>query len=280
MFLGAHVSVSKGYEYALKQALDINGTTMQFFTRNPRGSKAKALNMEDIKKSSLLAKEKGFGPFVAHAPYTLNLATYKEDLWEFAKDILKDDLERMGTVGVPYLVVHPGSHLGKGEEYAQNRIINALNSVIKGDEKTMVLLETMAGMGSEVGYTFQQLKAIIDGVDYPEKIGVCFDSCHLFAAGYDIKDNLDEVLSEFDKIIGISKLKAFHVNDSIFPIGSRKDRHANIGEGKIGLEALKRILTHTKLRHLPFILETPGGIDTYRKEISLLKDLIKKEESR
>ena len=273
MLLGAHISISKGYEHAVKEALSIEANTLQFFTRNPRGSAAKALNPVDINKMRELIKQTGFGPLVAHAPYTLNLASSKPEAREFSIRVLREDLERMSIVGASYMVLHPGSHAGLGLEKGIEKISSALKDVVTGNEKVMVLLELMAGSGTEVGYTFEQLYEIMDRTGNPDAFGVCFDTCHALGAGYDVIDSLDRVLSEFDKILGLSKLKVVHLNDSKFLLGSRKDRHANLGEGRLGLEAIRNIITHPELKDKPFLLETPGGMENYKKEIKMLKQL-------
>ncbi|MGB9813302.1 MAG: deoxyribonuclease IV [Thermovenabulum sp.] len=274
MRVGAHISISKGYLHAVKEALSIGANTMQFFTRNPRGGAVKALDEEDIKKMMELRKKEDFGPLVAHAPYTLNLATDKVEGIEFTKRVLKDDLERLEKAGAEYLVLHPGSHTGQGIEKGIERIAGVLKEVVNEKGKVMVLLETMAGAGSEVGYTFGQLYDIMDKTGKPEIFGVCIDSCHIYSAGYDVVDKLDEVLKEFDKILGLEKLKAVHLNDSKFGLGQRKDRHANLGEGVLGIEFIKNFINHPFLKDKPFLLETPGGLENYRKEIELLKKLV------
>lgn len=273
MLLGAHISISKGYERAVKEAISIEANTLQFFTRNPRGSAAKALDPVDINKMKELLKQTGFGPLVAHAPYTLNLASSKKETREFSMRVLREDLERMAVVGASYIVLHPGSHVGVGLETGIQRISSALKDVVCGKEKVMVLLEIMAGSGTEVGYTFEQLYKIMDKTGNPDAFGVCFDTCHALGAGYDVIDNLDEVLLDFDKIFGLSKLKVVHLNDSKFPLGSRKDRHANLGEGELGEKTVKNFMTHPELKDKPFLLETPGGIENYKKEIKMLKAL-------
>lgn len=275
MLFGAHISISKGYEHAVKEALSIQANTLQFFTRNPRGSAAKALNPVDINKMKELIKQSDFGPLVAHAPYTLNLASSKPEAREFSMRILREDLERMEVVGASYIVLHPGSHVGDGLKTGILRISSALKEVVTGKERVMVLLETMSGSGTEVGYTFEQLYEIIDKTGNPDAFGICFDTCHALGAGYDIIDSLDEVLLKFDEILGLSNLKVIHLNDSKFPLGSRKDRHANLGEGKLGQNAIKNIIAHPTLKDKPFLLETPGGIENYKKEIKMLKNLFK-----
>ena len=273
MLFGAHISISKGYEHAVKEALSIEANTLQFFTRNPRGSAAKALDPADISKMKELIEQTNFGPLVAHAPYTLNLASSKPEGREFSMRVLGEDLERMSIVGASYMVLHPGSHAGFGLEKGIEKISSALKDVVTGKEKVMVLLELMAGSGTEVGYTFEQLYEIMDRTGNPDAFGVCFDTCHALGAGYDVIDSLDRVLSEFDKILGLSKLKVVHLNDSKFLLGSRKDRHANLGEGRLGLEAIRNIITHPELKDKPFLLETPGGMENYKKEIKMLKQL-------
>jgi len=273
MLFGAHISISKGYEHAVKEALSIEANTLQFFTRNPRGSAAKALDPADISKMKELIEQTNFGPLVAHAPYTLNLASSKPEGREFSMRVLGEDLERMSIVGASYMVLHPGSHAGFGLEKGIEKISSALKDVVTGNEKVMVLLELMAGSGTEVGYTFEQLYEIMDRTGNPDAFGVCFDTCHALGAGYDVIDSLDRVLSEFDKILGLSKLKVVHLNDSKFLLGSRKDRHANLGEGRLGLEAIRNIITHPELKDKPFLLETPGGMENYKKEIKMLKQL-------
>ena len=275
MLFGAHISISKGYEHAVKEALSIQANTLQFFTRNPRGSAAKALNPVDINKMKELIKQSDFGPLVAHAPYTLNLASIKAEAREFSMRVLREDLERMDVVGASYIVLHPGSHVGDGLKTGILRISSALKEVVTGKERVMVLLETMSGSGTEVGYTFEQLYEIIDKTGNPDAFGICFDTCHALGAGYDIIDSLDEVLLKFDEILGLSNLKVIHLNDSKFPLGSRKDRHANLGEGKLGQNAIKNIIAHPTLKDKPFLLETPGGIENYKKEIKMLKNLFK-----
>jgi len=273
MLFGAHISISKGYEHAVKEALSIEANTLQFFTRNPRGSAAKALDPADINKMKELIEQTNFGPLVAHAPYTLNLASSKPEGREFSMRVLGEDLERMSIVGASYMVLHPGSHAGFGLEKGIEIISSALKDVVTGKEKVMVLLELMAGSGTEVGYTFEQLYEIMDRTGNPDAFGVCFDTCHALGAGYDVIDSLDKVLLEFDKILGLSKLKVIHLNDSKFLLGSRKDRHANLGEGKLGLETIKNIINHPGLKDKPFLLETPGGMENYKKEIKMLKQL-------
>ncbi|QEK11781.1 deoxyribonuclease IV [Crassaminicella thermophila] len=269
--IGSHLSVSKGYENMGKVALKMGANTFQFFTRNPRGGSAKELDLEDIKKLKKLMEENNFAPILAHAPYTLNMASYKEDTWNFAKRAFADDLKRLEIIPCSLYNFHPGNHTGKGVEYGIERIATVLNEIMTGNESTMVLLETMSGKGTEIGATFEELRMIIDKVKYSELIGITLDTCHVFSAGYDIVNNLDGVLEEFDKILGLDRLKAIHLNDSMTELGSRKDRHAGIGEGKIGLEAIINIIHHPVLKDLPFFLETPYDVEGHQREIELLK---------
>jgi len=271
--IGCHLSASKGYYNMGKEALSINANTFQFFTRNPRGGKAKEVNENDVKKFLELAKENNFCQILAHAPYTINVCSADENIRNFGIATMKDDLKNMEYVPGNMYNFHPGSHVGQGEEIGIQLIIDALNEILTENQSTTVLLETMAGKGTEVGKTFEQLKSIIDGVNLKDKLGVCLDTCHVYDAGYDIVNNLDEVLDSFDSIIGLNKLKAIHINDDKNPFESHKDRHEKIGEGTIGIEAFERIINHPKLCNLPFYLETPNELDGYAKEIELLRSL-------
>lgn len=271
--IGCHLSASKGYYNMGKEALAINANTFQFFTRNPRGGKAKEVDENDVKKFLELSKENNFCKILAHAPYTINVCSADENIRRFGIETMKDDLQKLEYVPGNMYNFHPGSHVGQGEEIGISLIIEALNEILTKEQSTTVLLETMAGKGTEVGKTFEQLKQIIDGVILKEKLGVCLDTCHVYDAGYDIVNNLDNVLNEFDKTIGLEKLRAIHLNDDKNPFESHKDRHEKIGEGTIGLEAFKRIINHPKLRNLPFYLETPNELDGYAKEIEILKNL-------
>ena len=272
--IGAHLSASKGFLHMAKQALEIGGNTFQFFTRNPRGFAAKEIDAEDIRKYSEFISDKGFATILAHAPYTLNPCSDKENVRELAQMIMGDDIKRMENIPHSYYNFHPGSHVGQGEREGIRLITELLNKVLTEDMTTTVLLETMAGKGSEIGRSFEELKEIIDGVALSEKVGVCLDTCHVYDAGYDIVNDLDGVLQKFDDVIGLNRLKAIHLNDSKNPFESHKDRHEKIGEGYIGLEAIKRIINHPKLRGLPFFLETPNELDGYAKEIALLRELV------
>ena len=256
-----------------KQAAAIGANTFQFFTRNPRGGAAKAIDEEDVKLFLEFSKENGINVILAHAPYTLNACAADEKLRNFAKNTMADDLKRMEYVPGNYYNFHPGSHVKQGVDAGIKYIVSMLNEILTPNQTTTVLLETMAGKGSEVGRNFEELKIILDGVELKEKMGVCLDTCHVFDGGYDISENLDGVLSDFDKIIGLKNLKAIHLNDSMYGLESHKDRHAKIGEGKIGLENIAKIINHPLLRDLPFYLETPNDIDGYANEIKLLKEL-------
>ena len=272
LYIGNHTSSSKGYTAMGRQMLANGGNTFAFFTRNPRGGKAKEIDPEDVKKFLELEQENGFGKLVAHAPYTMNCASDKENLREFAREILADDMKRMELTPGNYYNFHPGSHVGQGAEAGIAKIAEILNEVLTKEQTTTVLLETMSGKGSEVGRNFQELRQIINQVELKEKLGVCLDTCHVWDGGYDIVNDLDGVLTEFDQIIGLDRLKAIHLNDSMNGLGSHKDRHAKIGEGEIGLEALVRVINHPATRGIPFILETPNDDEGWRREISLLRE--------
>ena len=273
--IGNHVSSSKGYLAMGKEITSINGNVFAFFTRNPRGGKAKDINESDVKQFLEYKKEHNIGTLVAHAPYTLNPCAAKPELREFAHDVMADDLVRMEYTPGNLYNFHPGSHVQQGAEVAIGLISELLNNVLKKEQSTTVLLETMSGKGTEVGRSFQELKAIIDRVDLKEQLGVCLDTCHVYSAGYDIVNDLDGVLKEFDRIIGIDRLRAIHLNDSMTPFGSNKDRHEKIGGGTIGLEAFVRIINHPQLRNLPFILETPNDNVGYANEIAILRKAYK-----
>lgn len=269
--IGCHLSTTKGFENMGKEALQIGANTFQFFTRNPRGGKAKEINMEDMEGLLKIAKENNFSTILAHAPYTLNACSADERTREFAREMMIDDLNRMELMPNNLYNFHPGSHVKQGVEIGINYIVDLLNTVLSKDQTTAVLLETMAGKGSEVGRTFEEIAEIISRVELKEKMGVCLDTCHIYDAGYDIVNDLDGVLEEFDRVIGLNRLKAIHLNDSKNPFKSHKDRHEKIGEGSLGLEAITRIINHPKLKHLPFFLETPNELDGYAKEIELLR---------
>lgn len=275
MYIGSHLSFSKGYEGLGKNALEIGANTFQFFTRSPQGGQARALDLEDIEKLNIIIKENNFDHILAHAPYTLNAASNKEYVREFAEMVMRDDLYRMSFFDNSLYNFHPGSHVGQGAEHGIELIIEMLNKILNPQQKTIVLLETMAGKGTEIGRTFDELAEIIQGVRVKNKIGVCLDTCHIYDAGYDIVNDLDGVLEEFDKKIGLNKLYAIHLNDSKNPFKSHKDRHEKIGEGYIGIETFEKIINHPKLKHLPFYLETPNELEGYAKEIKLLRSIRK-----
>lgn len=272
-YIGCHLSASDGFLAMGRTALSIGANTFQFFTRNPRGSKAKAIDPADVAAFLALAAENGFGTLVAHAPYTINPCSKDEHTREFARMTLADDLKRMEHLPGNVYNFHPGSHTGQGIETGIAQIAETLNAILTPDIRTTVLLETMSGKGSEVGSRFEELREIIDRVALSDKLGVCLDTCHVSDAGYDIADDLDGVLTEFDRVIGLDRLRAVHVNDSLNPRGSRKDRHARIGEGCLGAEALGRVVRHPALQGLPFVLETPNELPGYAREIALLKAL-------
>ena len=276
IYLGCHLTSSKGFENRAKEAISINADTLQFFTRNPRGGRAKEIDPEDAARYRKLAEEHKFGKVIAHAPYTLNPCSKEQKTREFAYMAMKDDLERMEYIPGNYYNFHPGSHVGQGTETGIEMISGLLNDIMKSEQTTTVLLETMAGKGSEIGGRFEELRSIIDKVKLKDKIGVCLDTCHVHDAGYDIAGSLDEVLREFDDIIGLEYLKAIHINDSKNPIEVHKDRHAVIGAGYIGKEAFRNILTHPRLQGLPFVLETPQeNLEGYGEEIKMLREMIR-----
>ena len=272
-YIDCHLSASDGFLAMGKTALSIGVNTFQFFTRNPRGSEAKAIDPADVAAFLALAAENGFGTLVAHAPYTINPCSKDERTREFARMTVADDLRRMEHIPGNVYNFHPGSHTGQGMETGICQIAETLNAILTPDIRTTVLLETMSGKGSEVGSRFEELREIIDRVELSDKLGVCLDTCHVSVAGYDIADDPDGVLAEFDRVIGLDRLKAVHVNDSLNPVGSHKDRHARIGEGCLGAEALGRVVRHPALQGLPFVLETPNELPGYAREIALLKEL-------
>lgn len=271
LYIGNHTSSSKGYLAMGKQMLANGGNTFAFFTRNPRGGKAKEINPQDVQAFLQLEQENHFGKLVAHAPYVMNCCAAKENLREFARETMADDLKRLELTPGNYYNFHPGSHVGQGAETGIAKIAEILNEVLTKEQSTTVLLETMSGKGSEVGRNFQELRQIIDQVELKEKLGVCLDTCHVWDGGYDIVSDLDGVFTEFDQIIGLDRLKAIHLNDSMNGLGSHKDRHARIGEGEIGLEALVRVINHPATKGIPFILETPNDDEGWAREIALLR---------
>ena len=269
-YLGCHLSSAQGFEHMGREALSIGADTFAFFTRNPRGGRAREIDPQDAKRLGLLLAEHGFGPLVAHAPYTLNPASDKPHVREFAKLCLTEDMQRMEYLPGNFYNLHPGSHVGQGTEQGIGLITDLLNGILSENQTTVVLLETMAGKGTEIGGSFEELAAILSGVRLQEKVGVCLDTCHISDGGYDVSDP-DGVLAEFDRVIGLGRLRALHVNDSRHPQGSRKDRHARLGEGTIGQESLVRFLRHPALLGLPCILETPNDLGGYAREIRVLR---------
>ena len=276
--IGCHLSAAKGYEHMGKEALKIGANTFAFFTRNPRGGKSKALDTDDIGKFLKIAGENNFGKLVAHAPYTLNPCSKDKKVRDFAFIAMSEDMERMEHTPGNFYNFHPGSHVGQGAEAGIQMIADLLNQILKPEQTTTVLLETMAGKGSEIGGSFEEIAAIIEKVELKDKIGVCMDTCHVSDAGYDIINDLDGVLEEFDRIVGLDYLKAMHINDSLNPAGARKDRHAKIGEGHLGAETIINVITHPKLKHLPFILETPNELEGYAAEIAMLRSAAEEKE--
>lgn len=277
LHIGCHLSSSKGYAAMGSQALEIGADTFAFFTRNPRGGAAKAIDPSDAKKLMELAEKHSFGKLVAHAPYTMNLCAASEDIRTFGREAMADDLKRMEFTPGNYYNFHPGCHVKQGADTGITLIAEQLDQVLTSGQSTTVLLETMAGKGTEIGRTFEELRQIIDRTQLGDKLGVCLDTCHVWDAGYDIAGDLDGVLEKFDKIIGLDRLKALHLNDSLNPCGSHKDRHARIGEGCIGADALIRVINHKSLRGLPVILETPNDIDGYAREIEFLRQSYSEE---
>ena len=275
LHIGCHLSSTKGFAAMGRTALELGADTFQFFTRNPRGSQAKALDTADAAALSELLRQHRFAPIVAHAPYILNLCSDKEENRRFAAETMADDLRRLEHIPGQLYNFHPGSHVGQGTERGVELIAQGLNTILRPDQSTTVLLETMAGKGSEVGGRFEELRSILDRVELGEKMGVCLDTCHVHDGGYDIVNDLDGVLEEFDRVIGLERLKAIHLNDSKNPRGAAKDRHECLGRGHIGLEALERIVNHPALRDLPFCLETPNELPGYRAEIELMRSLTK-----
>ena len=276
LYIGNHTTSSKGYTRMARQMIANGGNTFAFFTRNPRGGRAKEIDPEDVRKFLELTEEYKFGKIVAHAPYTLNACAAKENIREFARETMADDLKRMEWTPGNYYNFHPGSHVGQGAEAGVRMIAEMLNEVLTEEQTTTVLLETMSGKGTEMGRNFEELRQILDLVEKKDKMGICLDTCHVWDEGYDIVNNLDGVLEEFDRIIGLEKLKAIHLNDSLNDLGSHKDRHARIGEGRIGLEALVRVIRHPRLEGIPFILETPNDDEGWAAEIRNLREAYEK----
>ena len=276
LYIGNHTTSSKGYTRMARQMIANGGNTFAFFTRNPRGGRAKEIDPEDVRKFLELTEEYKFGKIVAHAPYTLNACAAKENIREFARETMADDLKRMEWTPGNYYNFHPGSHVGQGAEAGVRMIAEMLNEVLTEDQTTTVLLETMSGKGTEMGRNFEELRQILDLVEKKDKMGICLDTCHVWDGGYDIVNDLDCVLEEFDRIIGLEKLKAIHLNDSLNDLGSHKDRHARIGEGRIGLEALVRVIRYPRLEGIPFILETPNDDEGWAAEIRTLREAYEK----
>lgn len=272
LYIGCHLSSSKGYKAMGMQAIDNNANTFAFFTRNPRGGSAKALNLQDIEEFLNISNDNNFGKIVAHAPYTMNASAADLNIRRFAREAMAEDIKRLEATPSNYYNFHPGSHVKQGVDVGIELIAEQLNEVLTESQTTTVLLETMAGKGSEIGRSFEELQEIIERTELSNKLGVCLDTCHVWDAGYDIVNDLDGVLEKFDKIIGLDRLKAIHLNDSLNSIGAHKDRHAKIGEGFIGSDAIIKIINNKYLKGLPFILETPNDIDGYKKEIEFLRE--------
>lgn len=273
LHIGCHLSVTKGFLHMGKEALSIGADTFQFFTRNPRGGSVRPLDIDDMEKLNQFMKDHEFAPILAHAPYTLNGCSKTEKTRDFALRAMTEDLQRLQYLDNCRYNFHPGSHVGQGAKVGIDYIAHMLNQAMFQDQKTEVLLETMAGKGTEVGRTFEELAAIIEKVDRQEKMGVCLDTCHVFDGGYDISYHLDDVLTTFDNIIGLQRLKAIHINDSKNVLGSHKDRHEKIGQGHIGIDTFRAIINHPALRALPYYLETPNELDGYAQEIAMLRAL-------
>ncbi len=271
--IGCHLSCAKGFLAMGKAAASIGANTFQFFTRNPRGASAKKLDERDVEQYRVWALEQHFAPALAHAAYTMNASAATEHLRALVRETMADDLARLESIPGSLYNFHPGNHVNQGVEAGIEWVAAALNEILKPEQSTMVLLETMSGKGSEIGREFEELREIMDRVEHRHLLGVCLDTCHVWDAGYDIAGDLDGVLAHFDRIIGLEHLHAIHLNDSMNPLGSRKDRHATIGEGRIGLDALARIINHSSLRHLPFYLETPNDLAGHAREIAMLKQL-------
>ena len=275
LIIGTHMSIAGGIAKTAENVVKMEANTMQIFSRNPRGSNFKIPSEKEVEEFQRIRQEYHFGPILAHAPYTMNLASAKPEVYEFACEVIREDVKRMDALGIENIVFHPGSHTGIGTEAGIQNIIRGLDQALTEEQNITVLLETMSGKGTEIGFQFEELKAIRDGVKYPEKVGVCLDTCHIFSAGYDIVNHLDKVLEEFDEILGLSLLKAIHLNDSMMPFASRKDRHATIGDGEIGLEASLNVLKHPKLQGIPVYLETPLDDAGHKEEIKMIREHLK-----
>lgn len=275
LIIGTHMSIAGGFAKTAENVVKMEANTMQIFSRNPRGSNFKIPSEKEVEEFQRIRKEHHFGPILAHAPYTMNLASAKPEVYEFACEVIREDVKRMDALGIENIVFHPGSHTGIGTEAGIQNIIRGLDQALTEEQNITVLLETMSGKGTEIGYRFEELKAIRENVKYPEKVGICLDTCHVFSAGYDIVNQLDEVLEEFDEVLGLSLLRAIHLNDSMMLFASRKDRHATIGDGEIGLEALLNVLKHPKLQGIPVYLETPLDDAGHKEEIKMLREHLK-----
>lgn len=272
MKLGFHVSTSKGYPNAINESLNQGGTTFQFFASNPRGNSRRALENEEINEFNSLRKEKNFDTLVCHAPYVINLASNKENVVDNAKDIISKDLYRLSKLNVDRYVLHPGNHVGQGSKKGMDLIVKSLNDVLNDELEVYLCLETMSGMGTEIGSKFEELGYLIKNIDY-KNVAVCLDTCHIYSAGYDIKNNYEGVIDEFDRTIGLDKLKVIHFNDTLKELGSKKDRHEKIGEGVLGIETFKKFINDERLKDIPIILETPNDLDGYKKEIEMIRNL-------
>lgn len=278
IYIGSHLSVAKGYTHMAETMVDYGGNTFAFFLRSPRGGAAKEIDPEDAAGMRKIVEEQGFGPLVVHAPYTMNLAAAKNEIRMKAEKMMREDLSRMDEFFPGnFYNFHPGSHVGQGVDIGTYKIAESLNNIVHGDGSTTVLLETMAGKGSEVGRNFEELRELLDRVEFPDRFGVCLDTCHIWDGGYDIAGNLDNVLQEFDWTIGLDRLYAIHLNDSMNVCGSHKDRHQKLGQGEIGAEALKAVVQHPALQGKPFILETPNEPAGYKKEIAEVKGWMRKD---
>ena len=274
LILGTHMSIAHGLGKTADNALKMQANTMQIFSRNPRGSNFRKPEIVEIEHFQTIRSAHHWGPLLAHAPYTMNLASPQQAVYEFACTVIREDIARMDALGMENIVLHPGSHTGCGVSVGIKNIIAGLNQAISGKEQITVLLETMSGKGTEIGATFEQLKTIRDGLYHPERVGICLDTCHIFAAGYDIVNDLDGVLEQFDRVLGLELLHAIHLNDSMMPFASHKDRHATIGDGQIGLDCLLRVIQHPALKALPFYLETPLDDAGHQQEIAMIRDLL------
>ncbi|MCI8292726.1 MAG: deoxyribonuclease IV [Hespellia sp.] len=274
LVIGTHMSIAQGLAKAAENTVGIRANTMQIFSRNPRGSTYRTYTEKEIQEFQAIRREHQLGPILAHAPYTMNLASGQEKVYEFACTVIREDIQRMDALGIENIVFHPGSHTGIGVEAGIQNIIAGLNQAITKQQQIIVLLETMSGKGTEIGAVFEQLKEIREGVKYPEKVGICLDTCHVFSAGYDIVHDLDGVIEEFDRVLGLDLLRAIHLNDSMMAFASHKDRHAVFGAGEIGMEALERVLNHPALKDLPFYLETPLDDMGHKEEICMIRNRI------